>query len=64
MFGVSGGSEVDFRRVDALLTEDNCVLEDMFYAVGGGGGVVVCCPDHTLPFYSASPSRIPKSPIL
>jgi hypothetical protein len=27
--------------MDALLTKDNCVLEDMFYAVGGGSVVVV-----------------------
>jgi hypothetical protein len=39
--GVSWGSEVGFRRIDALLTRDNCVLEDMFYAVGGGSVVVV-----------------------
>ena len=61
MFSVSRVLELDFRRVDALLTEDSCVLKDMFYAVGGGG--VACCPDYTLPFYFASPSRIPNSPI-
>lgn len=56
MFSVSRGLELDFRRVDALLTEDNCVLEDMSYAVGGGSVAVVVLTESILSVRPASQS--------
>jgi hypothetical protein len=41
--------ELSFRRVDALLTKDICVLEDIFWAVCGGGDVVVVLTISFLP---------------